>query len=288
MAAYYGDILVGELLNIPVNTRDTDGAPATITGSPTVRVYRDDGTTEDDSGITFNVDFDGKTGLHLVEIDTSADGTFYAAGADYQVVLTAGAVDSVSVVGVCVGSFSIENRNTKANMVQIAGQSVAAGGTVTFPTDPADQSLIIAATNTILADTNAILADTDSLDTTKITTARAAVLSDLIDGGRLDLLVDAILARLPTRLTKNTAFSAFMFKMVDATDHVTAETGLTITATRSLDGAAFASCANSATEVSGGWYKIDLAAGDVNGNMVVLRFAGTGADTREVAIVTQP
>jgi hypothetical protein len=79
-----------------------------------------------------------------------------------------------------------------------------------------------------------------------------------------------------------------MFKMVDATDHVTAETGLTITATRSLDGAAFASCANSATEVSGGWYKIDLAAGDVNGNMVVLRFAGTGADTREVAIVTQP
>lgn len=39
----------------------------------------------------------------------------------------------------------------------------------------------------------AILADTDSLDTTKITTARAAVLSDLIDGGRLDLLIDAIL-----------------------------------------------------------------------------------------------
>lgn len=36
-----------------------------------------------------------------------------------------------------------------------------------------------------------ILADTDSLDTTKITTARAAVLTDWIDGGRLDLILDA-------------------------------------------------------------------------------------------------
>lgn len=38
---------------------------------------------------------------------------------------------------------------------------------------------------------DAILADTDSLDTTKITTARAAVLTDWIDGGRLDLILDA-------------------------------------------------------------------------------------------------
>jgi hypothetical protein len=38
---------------------------------------------------------------------------------------------------------------------------------------------------------DAILADTDSLDTTKITTARAAVLTDWIDGGRLDNILDA-------------------------------------------------------------------------------------------------
>ncbi len=37
---------------------------------------------------------------------------------------------------------------------------------------------------------DAILADTDSLDTTKITTARAGVLTDWIDGGRLDLILD--------------------------------------------------------------------------------------------------
>lgn len=89
-------------------------------------------------------------------------------------------------------------------------------------------------------------------------------------------------------IKKNTALSAFMFLMVDDTDGKTPETGLTVTAQRSLDGQAFAGCANSATEVSNGWYKIDLAAGDVNGDVVVLRFTGTGARTREIVIVTEP
>jgi hypothetical protein len=89
-------------------------------------------------------------------------------------------------------------------------------------------------------------------------------------------------------IKKNTALAAFMFLMVDDTDGKTPETGLTITAQRSLDGAAFGACANSATEVSNGWYKIDLAAGDLNGDTVVLRFSGTGARTREIMIVTEP
>lgn len=58
------------------------------------------------------------------------------------------------------------------------------------------------------ANLNAILADTDSLDTTKLTTARAAVLSDLIDGGRLDLLIDAIKTVLDTQGGTGTGLSA--------------------------------------------------------------------------------
>jgi hypothetical protein len=98
----------------------------------------------------------------------------------------------------------------------------------------------------------------------------------------------AIQADLPTRITKNTALSAFPFKMVDSTDHITAETGITITATRSLDGAAFAACANSASEIGSGWYKIDLAATDTNANTIILRFTGTGCDDTEFTIVTEP
>lgn len=104
----------------------------------------------------------------------------------------------------------------------------------------------------------------------------------------LKTLIDAVQADLPQRITKNTALSAFPFFMVDSADHVSAKTGLTVTATRSLDGAAFASCANAVSEIGSGWYKIDLAAGDLNGNTVGLKFAASGADTRNLTLVTQP
>jgi hypothetical protein len=111
MSGWRGDIAVGDTIRGCFNTRAAaTGAPITLAGTPLLRVYKDDGTTEDDSGITLNVDFDSRTGLHLWEIDTSADGTFYSAGANFAIVITQGTVDGVSVVGYCVGEFSIENR----------------------------------------------------------------------------------------------------------------------------------------------------------------------------------
>lgn len=107
-------------------------------------------------------------------------------------------------------------------------------------------------------------------------------------GASVSADIAAVKADLPVTITKNTAHNNFMFKMVDSTDHVTAETGVTVTATRSIDGAAFGACANSASEVSDGWYKINLAAGDVNGDEIVLRFTGTGCDATEFKIRTQP
>jgi hypothetical protein len=93
---------------------------------------------------------------------------------------------------------------------------------------------------------------------------------------------------LPVRLTKNTAFSRFMFVMVQSADHLTPATGLTVTATRSLDGASFGACANSPVEVGNGVYYLDLAAADVNANCVTLRFTATGADARLLTLLTQP
>jgi hypothetical protein len=104
-----------------------------------------------------------------------------------------------------------------------------------------------------------------------------------------EILADTaiIKADLPVKLTKNTAFSAFTFKMVDATDGYSAETGVSVTAQRNLDGSSFAACANSVTEIGGGWYKIDLAASDLNGDMVVLSFTGTGCRETAFQIITQ-
>lgn len=89
------------------------------------------------------------------------------------------------------------------------------------------------------------------------------------------------------RVKKNTAFNNFTFIMTDNTDHEPL-TGLTVTATRSIDGGSFASCANSVTEISDGVYKINLDASDLNGDSVVLKFSATGADTKFLTLYPQP
>lgn len=106
---YMGDIAEDATIRGSFNTRDTDGAPITLAGTPSVAVYKDGGTTEITAGVSLSVDFDSRTGHHVWTIDTSADAA-YATGSDYRVVLTAGTVDSISVVGVEVGCFSIQNR----------------------------------------------------------------------------------------------------------------------------------------------------------------------------------
>lgn len=88
-------------------------------------------------------------------------------------------------------------------------------------------------------------------------------------------------------IKKNTQLTAYPFLMTDSTNHAPA-TGLTVTATRSIDGAAFGACANAVTEVSNGWYKITLAAADLNGNTIALKFTATGADQANHTIVTGP
>lgn len=88
-------------------------------------------------------------------------------------------------------------------------------------------------------------------------------------------------------IKKNAALAGFPFKMVSNVDHVTAVTGATVTATRMLDGATFAACANSVVEDTVGWYHIDLAAADTNGTTVVYRFTATGCDATEISVVTQ-
>jgi hypothetical protein len=87
-------------------------------------------------------------------------------------------------------------------------------------------------------------------------------------------------------IKKNTLLNNFSFLMRQSADHLTPATGLTVTATRSIDGAAFAACANSVSEISNGFYKINLAATDVNGDVIDLLFTATGADATAVTVKT--
>lgn len=112
MNRYTGDYTPGKTIRLVFNTNQADGTPITLAGSPVVSVYKDSSTTESVAGVTLAVDFDARTGLHQVTIDTSADGTFYSAGSDFRAVITAGTVNAISVVGVVVGGFSLANRSS--------------------------------------------------------------------------------------------------------------------------------------------------------------------------------
>lgn len=90
-----------------------------------------------------------------------------------------------------------------------------------------------------------------------------------------------------SNIKKNTVQNGFTFLMTDSTNH-NPKTGLTVTATRSIDGGSFSSCANSVLEVANGTYTINLAAADTNGNHIMYRFASAGADDLNVSIITQP
>jgi hypothetical protein len=67
--------------------------------------------------------------------------------------------------------------------------------------------------------------------------------------------------------------------MVDSADHLTAKTGLTLTVTRSKNGAAYAAWGGSSAEVANGVYKLTPAAGDVDTQgELAIHVSSTGAD----------
>ena len=106
-------------------------------------------------------------------------------------------------------------------------------------------------------------------------------------GASISVDIAAVQADLPVKITKIVALNNFTFVMVLSSDHITGATGLTVTAERSIDGAAFSACVNSVVEISDGVYKISLAASDLNGDTICLKFTATNADTRLITIVTQ-
>lgn len=89
------------------------GAPFVLAGSPVISVYKGSATgtekTSAESYITLSVDFDSVVGLNNVLIDLSGN-SFFETGEDYKVIITTGTVNSVSVVGIVLFTFSIENR----------------------------------------------------------------------------------------------------------------------------------------------------------------------------------
>jgi hypothetical protein len=87
------------------------GAAFALGGSAALSVYKDNSLTQSTTGVTLTTSFDSVTGLNHFAIDTSADGTFYSSGSFFDIVITTGTVDGVSVVGAVVASFTLRKNS---------------------------------------------------------------------------------------------------------------------------------------------------------------------------------
>jgi hypothetical protein len=120
------DIKLGDTHDFKFTSRRfSTGAPFTLAGTPVVSAYPDNSTTELTAGITLTADFDTRTGLNNVRVVASgANG--YAAGSNYALVITAGTVDGVSVVGEVIAQFSIERSAAHQRLGAPVGASISA------------------------------------------------------------------------------------------------------------------------------------------------------------------
>lgn len=104
---YLGDFKEDSTLYFCWNTNDKSGGSITRATNGTIKIYKDDNTTESTAGITDTEDFDSVAGVHNCKIVLTDD--FYAKGHDYSVVLVGAVIDSETVNAV-LARFSIENR----------------------------------------------------------------------------------------------------------------------------------------------------------------------------------
>lgn len=117
MSIYLGDFPTSAVIDFKWTTNDADGESITRATNGTISVYKANSTTQTTTGVTDTEDFDSLTGVHHCRIDTSADGTFYAAGNNFQVVLSAATIDGETVNAV-IAHFSIQHRYPSTTVIQ--------------------------------------------------------------------------------------------------------------------------------------------------------------------------
>lgn len=198
----------------------------------------------------------------------------------------------------------------KVDVDTIKTNAVVNGGTVTFPTNATLASTTNITAGTVTTATNvttvnglaagvitaaSIAADaiTDAKVASDVTIASVTGAVGSVTGnvgGNVVGSVASVVAAVATtsNVKKNQALNNFEFLMTDSTNHAPV-TGKSVTVTRSIDGGAFgAGTLSAVTEVANGIYAVNFGAGDLNGNVIVLRATASGSDDTFERIVTQP
>ncbi len=127
MSAYLGDFRTGKTIYSMWNSNAIAGESITRATNGTISVYKNSSNTQSTTGVTDTEDKDSLTGVHYVAIDTSADGTFYSAGSDFMVVLSAATIDG-KTINAFLFQFSLENRSHLMPTTDGRKLDVSAGG----------------------------------------------------------------------------------------------------------------------------------------------------------------
>lgn len=108
MSEYQGDITLEDTIEW-LFTTTVNNVPTSLAGSPAATAYTNGGTTQSATGVTLTADFDSVTGLNKIAV-VATDANGFAAGENIEIILSAGTLGGISVVGRTIGSFSIQNR----------------------------------------------------------------------------------------------------------------------------------------------------------------------------------
>lgn len=204
--------------------RPSTGAAYTLGGTPAISVYKDNSTTQSTTGVTLTADFDSVTGLNHFAIDTSADGSFYAAGSFFDLIITTGTVDGVSVVGAKVGSFTIRKDSSLKPTTAGRTLDVSSGGEAGV-----DWANVGSPTTTVTLSGTTVKTATDvETDTADIQSRLPAALVS----GRMDSSVGAMAAN---TITAAATAADYLAEINAEVDTAIADVGLTTTITGRID-----------------------------------------------------
>ena len=192
LSSLSGDYQLEDTLYLPFTTRQfSDGVPTILTGTPVITGYRDANLTQFTTGITLSANFDSIAGLNMITVVATAANS-YAAGESYTLYISAGTVGGVSVVGEVVANFTLDMSAAAKDLANgtdglgaIKAETaliVADTGELQADDVPNLISTLDAVVDTVKAETVLILADTDELQ------------QDWTNTGRLDTIIDSILA----------------------------------------------------------------------------------------------
>lgn len=136
------DFKVGDTLYHHFSTRAFGtGIPTTLAGTPVAEAYEEANATGLTAGVSLTIDH-AETGHHLLTVVATGANSFET-GKSYGVSLTAGTVDSVSVVGEVIFNFTLEKSPAAQDL---------ANGTDGLGAIKAETALIVADTNELQTD----------------------------------------------------------------------------------------------------------------------------------------